>query len=135
MKRYDVQDIELAVPSARALELLADPAQLPRWTSAFAAADHRSAVLRAPDGNVTIGLEVLARRPAGTVDWRMTFPGGTVGWAHSRVVDLEPGRCVYTFVLHAPLVPLEAVEGALEAQRRTLATELARLKSILEGTT
>jgi hypothetical protein len=40
---------------------------------------------------------------------------------------------IYCFVLMAPPVPLEAIEGALEAQRKTLAAELARLKEILEA--
>jgi hypothetical protein len=34
--------------------------------------------------------------------------------------------------LMAPPVPLEALEGALDAQRRTLAGELIRLKAVLE---
>jgi hypothetical protein len=33
----------------------------------------------------------------------------------------------------APPVPLEAVEGALDAQRKMLAEELQRLKTILEA--
>ena len=132
MKTHDVQDVEIAVPAARAFELLADPAGLPRWTDAFASAGHGSAVLRTPAGSVAIGFEVVARPETGTVDWNMTFPDGAVARAHSRVVPLAADRCVYTFVLHAPPVALEAVEGALEAQRVTLARELLRLKSLLE---
>ena len=132
MKRYDVQEIELGVPAARAFDVLADPAQLPRWTDAFASADGESATLRTPNGTVGIGLRVQAEPASGTVDWRMVFPDGSTGWAHSRVVPLSEERCVFTFVLHAPPVPLEAVEGALEAQRVTLARELRRLKDLLE---
>jgi uncharacterized protein YndB with AHSA1/START domain len=132
MRSYDVQEIELAVPARRAFELLADPKRLPRWTDAFAAADHGSATLRTAAGEVVIGLETRARADTGTVDWRMTFPDGSVGWAHSRLVELSGDRCVYTFVLHAPPGPLEAVEGALEAQRATLTRELRRLKELVE---
>ena len=134
MKPYDVQEVELAVAAGRVLEFLADPAQLPRWTRAFASADHRSAMMRTPQGSVTVGLRVEARPEVGTVDWKMTFPDGSIGWAHSRVVELTADRCVYTFVLHAPPVALEAVEGALEAQRVTLALELQDLKALLERT-
>jgi len=134
MKRYDVQQIELAVPARRAFEVIADPRRLPEWTEAFAAADHSSAVLRTPNGDVTIGLEVAASTSAGTVDWTMRFPDGGVGVAHSRVVELTTDRSVFTFVLHAPPVPLEAIEGALETQRATLARELRRLKSLVERT-
>lgn len=132
MKTYDVQEVEIAVPARRAFEWIADPARLPDWTSAFESADHRSAVVRTPKGSLSIGLEVLAVPAAGTVDWMMKFPDGSVGRAHSRVVELTAERCVYAFVLHAPPGPLEAIEGALEAQRVTLAGELERLKRLLE---
>lgn len=42
-------------------------------------------------------------------------------------------RCVYSFVLTPPPVPLEQMEGALAAQSITLAKELRQLKSILEN--
>ena len=132
MKTYDVQEIEIAVPARRAFEWIADPARLPGWTNAFESADHRSAVIRTAKGPLEIGLEVRAVQAVGTVDWTMKFPDGSVGRAHSRVVELADERCVYTFVLHAPPGPLEAIEGALEAQRVTLAGELERLKRQLE---
>lgn len=132
MRTYDVQEIELGVPARHLFEVLADPRWLPHWTDAFAAASHGSATLRTPAGEVAIGLETRAFAEPGTVDWRMTFPDGSVGWAHSRVVELPGDRCLYTFVLHAPPVPLEAIEGALEAQRVTLARELKRLKELVE---
>ena len=132
MRSYDVQEIELEVTAARALALLADPAQLPRWTDAFERADGEAATLRTPQGTVCVGLEVQTSPAHGVVDWKMTFPDGAIGWAHSRVVALAEGRCVYTFVLHAPPRALEDVEGALEVQRATLARELRRLKEVLE---
>jgi hypothetical protein len=132
MKSYDVQEIELEVPAERAFALLADPAQLPRWTDAFERADRGGATLRTPMGVVSVGLEVQAFPDRGVIDWRLSFPDGATGWAHSRLVPLSERRCVYTFVLHAPPVALEAVEGALEVQRATLARELRRLKGILE---
>jgi len=133
MKSYDVQEIELRAPVRSAFGIISDPRRLPHWTDAFVAADHDSATLRTPGGETAIGLETHARADAGTVDWKLTFPDGSVAWAHSRVVDLARGRCLYTFVLHAPPVPLEAIEGALEAQRATLARELVRLKTLVEG--
>ena len=60
------------------------------------------------------------------------FPDGSVGLAQSRVTETTRGTCIYSFVLHAPPVALEQVEGALEAQRATLQTELATLKSLME---
>lgn len=62
----------------------------------------------------------------------MTFPDRSVATAFSRVVEMDPDHCIFTFVLTPPPVPLEQLEGALEAQSRTLAEELKKLKKILE---
>ena len=69
----------------------------------------------------------------GTVDWRLVFPDGGVGIAQSRVTDTTRGTCIYSFVLNAPPVALERLEGALEAQITTLRSELATLKSLMEA--
>ena len=66
------------------------------------------------------------------MDWRLAFPDGGVGIAQSRVTETTRGTCIYSFVLHAPPVALEQVEGALEAQSATLRSELATLKSLME---
>jgi hypothetical protein len=63
----------------------------------------------------------------------MTFPDGSVGTAYARVTPDGENRAVFSFVLMAPPVPLEAMEGALEVQRKILAEELVRLKTILEA--
>lgn len=47
------------------------------------------------------------------------------------MIPLGADRCVYTFVLTPPPVPLEAIEGAMDEQSRTLAEELTRLKKLL----
>jgi hypothetical protein len=88
--------------------------------------------MRTPTGEVAIGLEVESSAQAGTIDWRMTFPDGSVATAFSRVVELDRGRCIFSFVLTPPPVPLERLEGALQTQSRTLQEELQRLASILE---
>ena len=89
--------------------------------------------LETPRGAVDIALEVSADVEAGTVDWRLVFPDGGVGIAQSRVTETTRGTCIYSFVLHAPPVALEQVEGALEAQSATLRSELAMLKSLMEA--
>lgn len=132
MKSFDVQGIELDVSRSRAYEFIADPQRLPEWTNAFASVTGRRAVMRTPEGEIEVDLEVRASEEDGTVDWRMTFPDGTVADAFSRVVELDHDRSVYSFVLTPPPVPLERLEGSLEAQSRSLAEELARLKEILD---
>jgi hypothetical protein len=75
---------------------------------------------------------VTADAETGTVDLWLEFPDGSVGLAQSRITETVRGTCIYSFVLHAPPVALEQVEGALEAQRATLQSELATLKSLME---
>lgn len=133
MRHFDVQGVHIRAPRARAFAFIADPTKLPRWAEAFESVDGVRAILRTPQGNAKIGLRVDASPDQGTVDWRMTFPDGTIARAYSRLVELDESGCVFTFVLTPPPVPLEAVEGALEAQSRTLAKELQTLKEVLES--
>ena len=132
MKRFDVQGIDLRATQRQAFSYIADPMHLPRWTSAFASVENGKAVMRTPNGEIEIDLVVRSSEEQGTIDWLMTFPDGSVATAFSRVVKLDLKSCVFTFVLTPPPVPLEQLEGALEAQSRSLAGELQSLKRILE---
>ncbi|MGH2362202.1 MAG: SRPBCC family protein [bacterium] len=132
MRSFDVQGIDLAVPRSKAFAFIADPAQLPKWTNAFAAVTAGRAVMRTPSGEVMIDLEVQASAEKGTVDWRMRFPDHSVATAFSRLVELDRHRCIFSFVLTPPPVPLDQLEGTLQAQSRTLAEKLRKLKEILE---
>ena len=132
MNAYDVQSVAIAAPATRAFRFIADPRNLPKWTHAFKAADGTSALMATPQGAVEIGLTVRASERHGTIDWEMTFPDGALGNACSRLVDNGSESCVYVFVLKAPPVPQEALEGTLARQRGILREELARLKELLE---
>ena len=133
MQTFDVQSIAIAAPRDRVFAFVADPANLPRWTDAFERADERSARMETPQGEVEIELATHVQPDAGTVDWSMTFPDGAVATAYSRVTPDGESRSIYSFVLMAPPVPLEAIEGALDAQRQILARELIRLRDVVEG--
>ena len=133
MRMFDVQGIEITAPSSKVFEFLRKPGNLPRWAHAFVSAEAGRARLETPNGSVDLGLNVSANAEAGTVDWRLSFPDGGVGIAQSRVTETTRGTCIYSFVLHAPPVALEQVEGALEAQIATLRSELATLKALMEG--
>jgi hypothetical protein len=132
MKTFDVQSIAIAAAPDRVFDFLADPANLPRWAEAFKRADAHSARMETPEGVVDIALRTDVRADAGTVDWTMQFPDGAIANAYSRVTPDGKDGSIYSFVLMAPPIPLEALEGALDAQRRTLAGELIRLKAVLE---
>ncbi len=132
MRMFDVQGIEIEASPRTVFEFLEEPRHLPRWAQAFASVDDGRARLETPAGAVDIGLAVFANADAGTVDWRLTFPDGTVGLAQSRVTGTTRGTSIYSFVLHAPPVALEELEGALDAQRVILRHELDALKGLLE---
>lgn len=133
MKTFDVQSMSIRASARRVFDFISDPANLPKWTSAFKEVKGAAAILETPQGAVPINLATSARREAGTIDWTTTFPDGAVGVAYSRVTPDGEDASIYSFVLMTPPVPLEALEGALDAQRLTLATELKRLKAILEA--
>jgi hypothetical protein len=133
MSTFDVQGIEIRACRSKLFEFVRDPGNLPQWAHAFRSAGDTRARLQTPAGAVDVLLRVTAEASAGTVDWQLEFPDGSVGLAQSRVTETTRGTCIYSFVLHAPPVPLEQVEGALEAQRATLRTELATLKSLMES--
>lgn len=129
---FDVQGIEIRAARRRVFEFVRDPRNLPQWAQAFKSVEGADARLETPQGAVEVRLDVLADEKCGTVDWRMDFPDGSVGLAQSRVIDTGRSTCIYSFVLHAPPVPLEQVEGALDVQRATLRSELLVLKSLME---
>ena len=127
MRDFDVQTVEIAAPYEAAFEYIADPRKLPEWTHAFRSVSNGRATLATPKGSVDVKLHVNASPEWGTVDWIMTFPDGSVGKAFSRLVD-RGDRSLYSFVLLAPPVPLEQVEGALAEQAKVLQEELVALQ-------
>jgi hypothetical protein len=133
MKTFDVQSVAIDRRFDTVFDYISDSRNLPQWTEAFAAADDTTATLNTPRGEVAIALETRAHRETGAVDWIMTFPDGTVGAAYSRITPDGSTRSVYSFVLMAPPVPLEELEGALSAQMVTLSHELAALRTRIEA--
>jgi hypothetical protein len=132
MRMFDVQGIEITAPRQKVFEFVREPRNLPRWAHAFVSAGDGRARLETPGGAVDVGLDVIADVDTGVVDWRLNLPNGGVGIAQSRVTETTRGTCIYSFVLHAPAVALEQVEGALDAQRVQLQSELATLKTLME---
>ena len=132
MKTFDVQAVEIERPQRQVFDFVRDPKNLPQWAHAFREAGDSKATLATPAGTVEVGLRTDASRESGTIDWHLTFPDGGVGVAQSRATPTARDTCIYSFVLHAPPVPLEQIEGALEVQSVTLRSELATLKAILE---
>lgn len=133
IKNHDVQSVNISTTPEQAFTFIADPKNLPLWTGAFKQADDKTALLITPQGELPIGLETKANAAICTIDWYMTMPDNTVGVAYSRVNEGPDGNTIYSFVLVAPPVPLEQIEGTLAAQIGQLKDELQKLKSILES--
>ena len=132
MRMFDVQAVEINADRNKVFAFVSDPRNLPKWAHAFRSADDGHARLETPAGVTDVRLRTSANPDGGTIDWQLEFPDGSVGLAQSRVTETPRHTCIYSFILHAPPAPLEQVEGALEAQRATLRSELAALKALME---
>lgn len=130
-KNHDVQSVNIKTTTEKAFEYIANPNNLPNWTGAFKKANESSALLVTPNGELSIELETKTNKELGTIDWYMTMPDGSIGVAFSRVVTGPDDNAIYSFVLIAPPVPLEQIEGALTTQIGQLKEELQKLQTIL----
>ena len=131
MRVHEVRSIEIEGVYDQVFDFIADPRNLPKWAHAFERVEGKNARLRTPNGVADISLIVDGSARYGTVDWQMIFADGTVATAMSRLTRAPGARLVYTFVLYAPPVPMELIEGALTEQVKTLESELSRLKELL----
>ncbi|MCT4665350.1 MAG: hypothetical protein N4A45_08985 [Flavobacteriales bacterium] len=131
VKNHDVQSINLSTSTEKAFDYIANPVNLEKWTGAFKNADDKSALLITPNGELKIGLETRTNKELGTIDWYMTMPDNSVGVAYSRVTSGPDGHAIYSFVLIAPPLPLEQIEGTLAVQKAQLTEELIKLQEIL----
>lgn len=131
IKNHDVQSINLLTSTEEAFDYIANPANLEEWTGAFKQANDTSALLVTPNGELKIGLETKTNKELGTIDWYMKMPDGSIGVAYSRVTAGPDGKAIYSFTLIAPPVPLEQIEGTLNAQIGQLKEELLSLQTIL----
>ena len=131
-RNFSVQTVLIDSPVSKVFSFIANPSNLPMWTNAFKMADRDSALLVTPAGEMKIGLETKAAEEFGTIDWYMKMPDGSIGRAYSRVTENTEGKSIYSFVLLAPPVPIEKLEGTLKEQENLLSKELKNLKRILE---
>ena len=130
---YDVQHIAINASTTTVFNFLAIPENTAKWAKAFSKIKNEKALLQSPMGEVEIGFKVISNNNAGTIDYLMKFPDGSIGKAFSRVTENDgKNTSIYSFTLMVPPVPLEAIEGTLELQKKQLKEELILLKTIIE---
>ena len=133
-KNYDVQNIEIKATPDVVYNFLAEPTNVPKWALGFSEVNGETAVMETPNGKMKIGMKMNCHTELRTIDSIMTMPDGSIGKAFSRITENDDGASsIFTFILMAPPVPLEELEGTLEEQKKQLAEELLLLKSILEN--
>ena len=133
METFRVESVWIKSTPEKAFRYISDPKNLPYWTHAFKTVQNGKALMATPAATVEVDLEVKASAYEGTIDWHMTFPDGNVASAYSRLLPDSTGQSIYSFVLMAPPVPLEELEGTLNRQAGILREELAKLNAILSG--
>jgi len=131
MDSFKVESVRIKTTREKAFRYISDPKNLPQWTHAFKGVLNGKAIMATPAGTVEVGLLVVASASEGTIDWHMTFPDGSMATAYSRVVPESADYSIYSFILMAPPVPLEQLEGTLNQQAHILGEELTKLNAIL----
>ena len=133
-KNFDVQSIAINASPQKVFEFLAEPTNVPKWAAGFSEVDGEHAFMETPRGKMKIGMRMACDSRVGTIDTIMTMPDGSIGKAFSRITENDGGKSsIFSFVLMAPPVPLEKLEGTMNEQKQQLAEELQVLKQILES--
>jgi hypothetical protein len=130
-KSFILEGISIDHPAADVFKFVSDRNTLPLWTKAFKKITPHGAEYETPGGTVPIGLDVIADRDSGVVDWVMKFPDGTVDRAFGRVVAENATRANVQFFF-APMLPPEGSEEAIKQLSATIREEFAVLKQTLD---
>lgn len=135
MDSFRVESVRIKTTCDKAFRYICDPKNLPEWTHAFQEVQNGRARMITPAGSVEVRLRVKASASEGTIDWHLAFPDGSAGRAFSRVIPDSGEYSIYSFILTAPPVALEQLEGTLNQQAHILKEELTKLNAILSDAT
>jgi len=134
VQNFEVLSIGIHAAPHKVFDFVADQKNDSQWSIGFSEVGEDFAIMETPNGNIKVGMKTYSNSELMTVDTVMTFPDGSIGKAFSRVIENDNGKsAIYLFVLMAPPVPLEELEGTLQEQKEQLAQELKLLKTILEN--
>jgi hypothetical protein len=120
----------IARPAAEVYAFVADPANLPRWSSGLGSSIRRVGdewIIEAPEGRLRF--EYVERNDLGVLDHRVTFPSGETFYNPMRVVPDGDG-CEITFAVRRFG---DISDADFERDVAAVAADLARLKAVLEA--
>jgi hypothetical protein len=127
--RSDTRTISIDAAPAKVFELIADPANLPRWAVGFAKSARNDAgqwYVQTATGEVRVRID--ADENTGVVDFHISPAPGVEALAASRVIP-RGAAVEYVFTqFQAPGMP----DDAFDASVRALQHELTVLKALAE---
>lgn len=131
IRRFATVSEQLPASFETAFSYITKPLNLYEWAVAFKHSNTTSAMLDGPNGNSSVGLTTEVSKEAGTIDWYMDMPDGSVMRALSRLVASNDDQSVYTFTFFAENIEDDQVEAHLTESRAVIEQEFSNLQQIL----
>jgi hypothetical protein len=120
----------IARPAAEVYAFVADPANLPRWSSGLGSSIHQvdgAWFIESPEGR--LGFAFVEPNDLGVLDHRVTFPSGDTFYNPMRVVPDDDGSEVSFAVRRFG----DISDADFERDVAAVAADLAKLKEVLEA--
>jgi uncharacterized protein YndB with AHSA1/START domain len=120
----------IARPAAEVYRFVADPANLPRWSSGLGSAIEQvdgEWLIETPDG--PLRFEYVEANDFGVLDHRVTFPSGDTFYNPMRVVPYDDGAEITFSVRRFG----DVSDADFERDVAAVAADLAKLKEVLEA--
>jgi uncharacterized protein YndB with AHSA1/START domain len=120
----------IARPAADVYAFVADPANLPRWSSGLGSSIEQAGgewVIESPDGRLRF--EYVEPNDFGVLDHRVTFPSGEAFYNPLRVVPYDDGSEITFSVRRFG----DISDADFERDVAAVTADLAKLKEVLEA--
>jgi hypothetical protein len=120
----------IARPAVEVYAFVADPANLPRWSSGLGSSIRQvddEWIIESPEGELRF--EFVAPNDLGVLDHRVTFPSGDTFYNPMRVVPYDDG-CEVTFAVRRFG---DISDADFDRDTAAVAADLAKLREVLEA--
>ncbi|MBD3906904.1 hypothetical protein NAL32_19620 [Chryseobacterium sp. Ch-15] len=132
IQNFKVLSIRINTDYETAFKYLTDNSKLPEWTNQFVEVDGNKAKFDTFNGIIDVEFETISSVESGTIDWKLTLPDGSIGFAYSRLTRNIEG-VIYAFNFIIPFMDAEELEKAVAKQIDNIHNELSKLKKALEN--